>query len=61
MTESGQSQPSRRDMEQVLAQRFGYSDYDSFRAGVVQSIGKGGLKKLEKELDKYGPAEPPVE
>lgn len=60
MTETGGTQPTRKDMELVLAQRFGYEDYDSFRAGVIQSIGKGGLKKLEKELDKYGPAEPPA-
>lgn len=51
-------QPSRAAMELSLAQRFGYSDYDSFRQGVVKTIGKGGLKKLEKELDRYGPPEP---
>jgi len=50
-------QPTRREMEQTLAERFGYDDYESFRQGVVQSIGKGGLRKLEKELDRYGPAD----
>jgi hypothetical protein len=42
-------------MERTLAERFGYSDYESFREGVVRSIGKGGLRRLEKELDRYGP------
>lgn len=60
MNESGgpNPTPTRRDMELVLAQRFGYDDYESFRAGVVKVLGKGGLKKLEKELDRYGPPDP---
>jgi hypothetical protein len=49
--------PTRREMELVLARQFGYEDFESFRAGVQESIGKAGLRKLEKELDKYGPAE----
>jgi hypothetical protein len=48
---------TRKEMEQVMAQSFGYDDYESFRTGVVSVLGKGGLKKLEKELDKYGPPE----
>ncbi len=63
MTETGSANPNptRKDMELVLAQRFGYEDYESFRTGVVKVLGKGGLKKLEKELDKYGPPEPIVQ
>lgn len=60
MTEAGggNAGATRKDMELVLAQRFGYEDYESFRTGVVKVLGKGGLKKLEKELDKYGPPDP---
>jgi hypothetical protein len=57
MTASEQRQPSRKDMELTLARNFGYEDYESFRAGVTRSIGQGGLRRLEKELEKYGPAE----
>lgn len=55
MTET--TKPTRREMELTLARQFGYEEYDSFRAGVQRSIGKAGLKKLEKELDKYGSPE----
>ncbi len=48
-----EEQRYREDMELVLAKQFGFEDYDSFRTGVVKTIGKMGLKKLEKELDKY--------
>jgi|GEM_PF-2536255 len=54
MTEAGK--PTRQDMELTLAKQFGYEDYESFRAGVQKSIGKAGLRKLEKQLDNYGPA-----
>ena len=48
-----EEQRYREDMELVLAKQFGFEDYDSFREGVVKTIGKLGLKKLEKELDKF--------
>ncbi|MDQ7793759.1 MAG: hypothetical protein RDU89_04980 [bacterium] len=47
----------RHEMEMALAQKFGFPDYESFREGIVATLGKAGLKKLEKELDKYGPGE----
>lgn len=47
----------RKEMELALARQFGYDDYESFREGVSQSMGKAVLRRLEKELDKYGPAE----
>lgn len=40
-------------MELILARQFGFDDYDTFCEGVVKTIGKVGLKKLEKELDKF--------
>lgn len=55
MTET--TKPTRREMELTLARQFGYPDYESLREGVQRSIGKAGLKKLEKELGKYGPPE----
>ena len=48
-----EEQRYREDMELVLAKQFGFEDYDSFREGLVKTIGKTGLKKLEKELDKF--------
>ena len=48
-----EEQRCREDMELILAKQFGFDDYDTFREGVVKTIGKIGLKKLEKELDKF--------
>lgn len=58
MTDTGPNLPSRAEMERALAERFGYPDYQSFRQGVVRTIGRGGLKRLEKELERYGPPAP---
>ncbi|HEX6989459.1 MAG TPA: hypothetical protein VF282_08315 [Bacillota bacterium] len=42
---------SRREMEQALAESFGYADYAAFRQGVADTLGKGVLRRLEKQLD----------
>jgi len=42
---------SRKEMEQALAESFGYPDYASFREGVAETLGKGVLRRLEKELE----------
>ncbi len=55
MTDEGK----RKAMEHALASRFGFPDYESFRAGVLATLGKAGLRRLEKELDRYGPREEP--
>ncbi len=47
--------PTRAEMEQALARQFGYADYASFREGVAQTLGTQVLRRLEKQLEKYGP------
>lgn len=42
---------SRKEMEQALAESFGYADYAAFRQGVAETLGKGVLRRLEKQLD----------
>lgn len=49
--------PTRKDMEEALARRFGFPDYDTFKREAAQTLGKGLVNRLEKSLDKYGPAE----
>lgn len=53
MAEQGQGGPqrTRAEMEQALAASFGYPDYASFQQGVTQTLGKGVLRRLEKQLD----------
>lgn len=46
-------QPSREEMQQRLAQQFGFNDFETFRQEAVRTMGKAGLKRLEKELEKY--------
>ena len=38
-------------MERALAESFGYPDYESFRQGVTETLGKGVLRRLEQQLD----------
>lgn len=46
-------QPTREEMQQRLAQQFGFSDYETFKQEAARTMGKAGLRKLEKELEKY--------
>lgn len=39
-------------MERALAESFGYPDYESFRQGVAEKLGKGVLRRLEKQLER---------
>lgn len=43
----------RKALEQAMAQQYGYSDYESFRQGIVQNFGPGMLKKLEQKMRKW--------
>jgi hypothetical protein len=46
-------QATREEMQQRLAQQFGFNDFETFRQEAARTMGKAGLKKLEKELEKY--------
>lgn len=43
----------RQALEQAMAESYGYTDYESFRQGIIQAFGPGMLKKLEQKMRKW--------
>lgn len=47
------SSPSREQMEQALADQFGFPDYATLCRELERTMGKGVIRQLEKKLAQY--------